>query len=60
VARKFNGEWMLAGGPVPFTMSGYATSAGSEPYQGSMTNGQKIVIAASNASPKSIITRPGN
>jgi hypothetical protein len=45
---------------VPFTMSGYATSAGSEPYQGSMTNGQKIVIAASNASPKSIITRPGN
>ena len=58
VARKFNGEWMLAGGPVPFTMSGYVTSGGSQPYVGSMTNGTVTVIAASNSSPKSFISRP--
>jgi hypothetical protein len=60
VARKFNGEWMLAGGPVPFTMSGYVTSAGSQPYQGSMSNGQITVIAASNSAPKSFISRPAD
>ena len=58
IARKFNGEWMLAGGPVPFVMSGYVTSAGSAPYQGSMSNGQITVIAAANSSPKSFISRP--
>ena len=60
VARKFNGEWMLAGGPVPFTMSGYVTSGGSVSYQGSMTNGTTTVVAASNSSPKSFISRPRN
>jgi hypothetical protein len=60
VARKFNGEWMLAGGPVPFDMSGYITTAGSEPYQGSMSNGEITVIASSNSSPKSSIIRPAS
>ena len=58
VARKFNGEWMLAGGPVPFTMSGFVATAGSAAYQGSLTNGVTTVIAAGNSAPKSAITRP--
>ena len=60
VARKFNGEWMLAGGPVPFTMSGFIASNGSAPYQGSLSNGVTTVLAAQNSAPKSIIVRPRN
>lgn len=58
VARKFNGEWMLAGGPVPFDLSGYVASAGDAPYEGSLSNGVTTVIAAANSAPKSAISRP--
>lgn len=58
VARKFNGEWMLAGGPIPFVLSGYVTSNGDAPYEGSMSNGVRTVIAADNSAPKSSISRP--
>ena len=27
MARKYNGEWILAGGPVPFTLSGWNLAA---------------------------------
>ncbi|MHC1739681.1 MAG: hypothetical protein AB9897_01060 [Anaerolineaceae bacterium] len=57
IARKFNGEWMLAGGPVPFTMSGYVTQKSSQAYQGTMIKGEIIVTAKDNSSPKSFITR---
>ncbi|MBN1230622.1 MAG: hypothetical protein JXA19_02025 [Anaerolineales bacterium] len=36
IARKYNGEWMLAGGAIPFTMDGFVTLAGDEPYLGAM------------------------
>jgi LysM repeat protein len=37
IARKYNGEWILADGPLPFVLGGYITHAGSAPYEGSMT-----------------------
>ncbi len=43
VVRKFNGEWILAGGPLPFTLSGWVAANGSEPYKGSLTNGSEVV-----------------
>jgi murein DD-endopeptidase MepM/ murein hydrolase activator NlpD len=58
IARKFNGEWMLAGGPVPFDLSGYVASNGDAPYLGSLSNGIITVIAAENSAPKSAISRP--
>ncbi len=58
IARKFNGEWMLAGGPVPFVMSGYTAANGDAPYEGSLSNDVKTVIAAANSAPKSAISRP--
>lgn len=58
VARKFNGEWMLAGGPVPFTLSGYVASNGDQPYEGSLYNGATLVIASPLSASKSMITRP--
>ena len=48
VVRKFNGEWILAGGPLPFTMSGWVAVAGSEPYKGSLTKGSEVVTTTND------------
>ena len=37
IARKFNGEWILAGGPLAFNLEGWVAANGSNPYQGTMT-----------------------
>lgn len=58
VARKFNGEWMLAGGPVPFTLSGYTASNGDAPYEGFLNNGSTIITASPISAPKSLLLRP--
>ncbi len=39
LARKYNGEWIPAGGSIPFNMSGWVVSAGNEEYDGAITNG---------------------
>ena len=45
LARRFNGEWLPAGGPLPFTIAGWVASAGDEPYQGTLMKGSKVVEA---------------
>lgn len=45
VARRFNGEWLPAGGPIPFEMGGWTASFGDAPYDGTMTKGSKVVSA---------------
>jgi LasA protease len=37
IARKYNGEWMPAGGTIPFNLGDWVASAGDLPYQGSLT-----------------------
>ena len=44
-ARKYNGEWVLADGPMPFTLSGYVVHNGKQPYLGTMTKGDITIIA---------------
>ena len=44
-ARKFNGEWVTADGPVPFVLSGWRVIAGEEPYKGQLVNGEQVVTA---------------
>jgi murein DD-endopeptidase MepM/ murein hydrolase activator NlpD len=44
-ARKFNGEWVTADGPVPFVLSGWRVIAGDEPYKGQLVNGEQVVTA---------------
>ena len=34
LARKYNGEWILADGPLPMDLGGWRVRAGGEPYQG--------------------------
>ncbi len=40
IARRFNGEWILAGsGPTPFALSGWTTCEGQGAYDGALTKG---------------------
>ncbi len=57
MARKYNGEWILADGPLPFEMSGWVARAGSEAYQGALVNGDQTVLACPCASSDTYITR---
>lgn len=45
IARKFNGEWIAADGPLPFEMSGWVAHAGFRPFEGSLTRGDQTVVA---------------
>lgn len=45
IARKFNGEWVLADGPVPFDLSGWVAHNGTEPYKGTLTKFDRTVTA---------------
>jgi murein DD-endopeptidase MepM/ murein hydrolase activator NlpD len=58
LARKFNGEWILADGPLPFVLSGYTAKNGDAPYLGTLVNGDEVVTADPLASPKADITKP--
>ena len=44
-ARKYNGEWVTADGPIPFVMDGWRVVAGEAPYKGKLVRGDKEVIA---------------
>jgi len=55
VARKYNGEWIAADGPVPFVMDGWVPHAGEKPYEGSLTKGDKVVPACPCGSDRQII-----
>jgi LasA protease len=45
IARKYNGEWILADGPLAFNLEGWIASAGSAPYEGALTRNGKVIIA---------------
>lgn len=45
IARKYNGEWIAAGGILPFVMSGWTAHNGQQPYEGSLTRGKRTVQA---------------
>ncbi len=45
IARKYNGEWIMADSPIPFNMSGWIVHNGSREYLGTLTKGGATVIA---------------
>jgi len=50
VARRFNGEWIPAAGPLPFVMDGWVTAYGAAPYEGTLTRGSSVVPACTCSS----------
>jgi LasA protease len=53
IARKYNGEWIEADGPLPFNLDGWIAHFGEEPYLGSLTRDNQVVIASRTAAPPS-------
>lgn len=45
IARKYNGEWIPADGPVPFDLEGWLAKDGLQPYLGSLTKYSRTVFA---------------
>jgi LasA protease len=43
LARKFNGAWIPADGPVPFNLSGWVASGTGEEYVGALTRNGVVV-----------------
>lgn len=39
LARRYNGEWIEAGGPVPLVLSGWVTQPTLSPYDGALVKG---------------------
>lgn len=56
-ARKYNGEWILAGGVMPFNLDGWIAEEGPEPYKGTLTRGNEIINASTSGSFETRITR---
>jgi LasA protease len=46
LARKYNGEWIPADGPLPFVLGGWRVHAGNQAYKGTLTRGEETVIAS--------------
>lgn len=44
-ARKYNGEWVLAGGPIPMVLNGWQVQNGEVPYDGFMTYQGQVIEA---------------
>ena len=56
-ARKYNGEWILADGPLPFNLDGWITHAGAKAYKGTLTRGDETITASQVAEKWSVVVR---
>jgi hypothetical protein len=45
IGRKYNGEWILADGPLGYNMEGWLAHNGTSPYLGTLTKGELTVNA---------------
>jgi len=57
IARKYNGEWITAGGFIPFTLSGWETHMGERNYQGELWKSGQIISANPGGPSSSLIIR---
>ncbi len=56
-ARKYNGEWIQAGGPLPFDLDGWIASAGTEAYKGTLSRGDQLITACTCGTSETYIFR---
>lgn len=57
LARLYQGEWIGAGDPFPYTLSGWLAVPGQVPYQSTLVKGNRVVVANINGTNKSWIVR---
>jgi murein DD-endopeptidase MepM/ murein hydrolase activator NlpD len=56
IARKYNGEWILAEGPLAFNLEGWVAKNGARPYLGTLTRFSNTVTACECSDSGSFIT----
>jgi LysM repeat protein len=56
--RKYNGEWILADGPLPFVLGGWRAHAGPKDYEGTLTKDGQTITACTCSSFETKISRP--
>jgi LasA protease len=56
IARKYNGEWILAGGPLAFNLEGWVARNGDLPYLGTLSRFSSTVTACLCSDSDSFIT----
>jgi murein DD-endopeptidase MepM/ murein hydrolase activator NlpD len=59
IARKYNGEWVLAGGPLAFNLEGWKVTSTNVAYQGGLERNGKILRACVCSDKSSQITAHG-
>jgi LasA protease len=57
VARKYNGEWVPADGPLPFNLGGWIAHASPVPYKGTLTRDNVTLVACTCSNYLTFITR---
>jgi hypothetical protein len=57
IARRFNGEWIAADGPIPFVLSGWRAIAALYEYDGYLTNGDRTIEACDCGAEENAIWR---
>ena len=59
IARKYNGEWILAGGAIPFNLEGWIASNGATDYLGFLEKNGRVLRACVCSDKDSQITAQG-
>jgi murein DD-endopeptidase MepM/ murein hydrolase activator NlpD len=57
IARKYNGEWIPADGPIPFIMDGWVSGGQGREYNGTLSRGSVIIEAYFRRGPYNQISR---
>jgi murein DD-endopeptidase MepM/ murein hydrolase activator NlpD len=57
IARKYNGEWIPADGPLPFNLSGWIAHYAGAAYKGSLTRDGETITACTCSAASTFITR---
>ena len=61
IARKYNGEWIAADGPLPFDLDGWTAHSNGQPYKGTLTrNGKTITANTTSPSTANIMRDDGD
>jgi murein DD-endopeptidase MepM/ murein hydrolase activator NlpD len=60
VARKFNGEWLIADSEIPFVVEGWRVKNGQNPYEGTLERFEKIINACECATLDTNLQATGN
>ncbi len=57
-ARKYNGEWISADGPLPFLLDGWVSAGLGAEYDGTLTNGPVTIEACACRADLNAVSRP--